>query len=69
MPSPLTLTLSREGRGDYAALRAVYGLGSRCASMTANWGEGTERRFACGGTKSINNFIVKRPFHLGKNTI
>jgi hypothetical protein len=66
-PSPLTPTLSREGRGDYAALRAVYVLDSCCARMTAGWGEGTERWFA--GPKSINNFSVKRPFYLGKRTI
>jgi hypothetical protein len=68
-PSPRPLTLSREGRGDYAALRAAYGLDSRCASMTANWGEGTERRFARAWTKSTNSFIVKRPFYQGKQTI
>jgi hypothetical protein len=67
--SPLTLALSREGRGDYAALRAVYVLDSRCASMTANWGEGTERRFARAWTKSTNSFSVKCPFYLGKRTI
>ena len=34
---PLTLTLSREGRGDNAALRAICALDPRFARMTADW--------------------------------